>query len=239
MSVLNGAQLGRRHLDRDVLRPRGSDRLRPRKKKALLPEGLWCIEMSLHADDAQDDQLRHHLPRAPGVLQPGRPRAHPARGGHAPGQRQPQRQQRRPDPRLGDPRQQRRATGGTSSPTTSGSCARKSSICSSTPTSRTGTFRSGSTFTGSSPPRCSRSCAARGSACTSTAPRPRETLSCSGAASTTGWSTFAPSATLDKYGARTLGTDIPIVSEEESRAAKPDYYLVLPWHFREEFLQRE
>jgi DNA-binding Lrp family transcriptional regulator len=43
----------------------------------------------------------------------------------------------------------------------------------------------------------------------------------------------------DKYGARTLGTDIPIVSEEESRAAKPDYYLVLPWHFRDEFLQRE
>lgn len=43
----------------------------------------------------------------------------------------------------------------------------------------------------------------------------------------------------DKYGARTLGTDIPIVSEEESRKAKPDYYLVLPWHFREEFLDRE
>ncbi len=43
----------------------------------------------------------------------------------------------------------------------------------------------------------------------------------------------------DKYGARTLGSDIPIVSEEESRALKPDYYLVLPWHFKEEFLQRE
>jgi SAM-dependent methyltransferase len=43
----------------------------------------------------------------------------------------------------------------------------------------------------------------------------------------------------DKYGARTLGTDIPIVSEEESRKAKPDYYLVLPWHFREEFVDRE
>lgn len=43
----------------------------------------------------------------------------------------------------------------------------------------------------------------------------------------------------DKYGARTLGTDIPIVSEEESRAMRPDYYLVLPWHFKEEFLQRE
>jgi len=43
----------------------------------------------------------------------------------------------------------------------------------------------------------------------------------------------------DKYGARTLGTDIPIVSEAESRAMNPDYYLVLPWHFKEEFVQRE
>ena len=43
----------------------------------------------------------------------------------------------------------------------------------------------------------------------------------------------------DKYGARTLGTDIPIVSEEESRRMKPDYYLVLPWHFADEFLERE
>ena len=43
----------------------------------------------------------------------------------------------------------------------------------------------------------------------------------------------------DKFGARTLGSDIPIVSEEESRKAKPDYYLVLPWHFRDEFVERE
>jgi SAM-dependent methyltransferase len=43
----------------------------------------------------------------------------------------------------------------------------------------------------------------------------------------------------DKYGARTLGTDIPIVSEDESRKAKPDYYLVLPWHFRPEIVDRE
>jgi SAM-dependent methyltransferase len=43
----------------------------------------------------------------------------------------------------------------------------------------------------------------------------------------------------EKHGARTLGTDIPIVSEEESRAMKPDYYLVLPWHFKDEFLERE
>ncbi len=43
----------------------------------------------------------------------------------------------------------------------------------------------------------------------------------------------------EKDGARTLGTDIPIVSEEKSRAMNPDYYLVLPWHFKEEFLIRE
>jgi hypothetical protein len=43
----------------------------------------------------------------------------------------------------------------------------------------------------------------------------------------------------DKYGAMTLGTDIPIVSEDHSRAMLPDYYLVLPWHFKDEFLERE
>jgi SAM-dependent methyltransferase len=50
---------------------------------------------------------------------------------------------------------------------------------------------------------------------------------------------FAAERNPDKFGARTIGTDIPIISEEESRAMKPDYYLVLPWHFQEEFLQRE
>lgn len=50
---------------------------------------------------------------------------------------------------------------------------------------------------------------------------------------------YAAERNPDKYGAFTLGTDIPIVSEAESRAMKPDYYLVLPWHFKEEFLKRE
>ena len=50
---------------------------------------------------------------------------------------------------------------------------------------------------------------------------------------------YAAERNPDKYGARTLGSDIPIISEEESRAMKPDYYLVLPWHFKEEFLERE
>ncbi len=50
---------------------------------------------------------------------------------------------------------------------------------------------------------------------------------------------YAAERNPDKYGAYTLGTDIPIISEAESRAMNPDYYLVLPWHFKEEFLIRE
>jgi NDP-4-keto-2,6-dideoxyhexose 3-C-methyltransferase len=42
-----------------------------------------------------------------------------------------------------------------------------------------------------------------------------------------------------KFGLRTVGTDIPIVSEAEARAANPDYMLVLPWHFVTEFRRRE
>jgi hypothetical protein len=43
----------------------------------------------------------------------------------------------------------------------------------------------------------------------------------------------------DKWGKVTVGTRIPIISEEAARAAKPDYFLVLPWHFIEEFKKRE
>lgn len=50
---------------------------------------------------------------------------------------------------------------------------------------------------------------------------------------------YAAERNPDKYGARTLGTDIPIISEADSRAMNPDYYLVLPWHFKDEFVERE
>ena len=43
----------------------------------------------------------------------------------------------------------------------------------------------------------------------------------------------------DKFGAFTPGTHIPIIAEVEARAMKPDYFLVLPWHFKEGILQRE
>ncbi len=37
----------------------------------------------------------------------------------------------------------------------------------------------------------------------------------------------------------TPGTKIKIISENKSRKLKPDYYFVLPWHFKEEILKRE
>jgi len=43
----------------------------------------------------------------------------------------------------------------------------------------------------------------------------------------------------DKFGCFTPGTNIPIISEQEAHAMKPDYLLVLPWHFRENIIQRE
>jgi SAM-dependent methyltransferase len=43
----------------------------------------------------------------------------------------------------------------------------------------------------------------------------------------------------DKWGSETIATKIPIISEEDSRAMNPDYYLALPWHFLDEFLERE
>ena len=43
----------------------------------------------------------------------------------------------------------------------------------------------------------------------------------------------------EKWGKVTVGTRIPIVSEEQARDARPDYFLVLPWHFIDEFCDRE
>ena len=42
-----------------------------------------------------------------------------------------------------------------------------------------------------------------------------------------------------KWGKMTPGSHIPIISEADSRAAKPDYYFALAWHFRDAFIARE
>jgi len=43
----------------------------------------------------------------------------------------------------------------------------------------------------------------------------------------------------DKFGSFTPGTLIPIISEAEARVIKPDYFLVLPWHFKSNLISRE
>jgi hypothetical protein len=43
----------------------------------------------------------------------------------------------------------------------------------------------------------------------------------------------------EKLGKKTIGTGIPIISEEEARSRKPDYLFVFPWHFVDSFRTRE
>ncbi len=43
----------------------------------------------------------------------------------------------------------------------------------------------------------------------------------------------------EKWGTKIASVGIPIISEEQARREKPDYMLVLPWFFKEEFLRRE
>ena len=43
----------------------------------------------------------------------------------------------------------------------------------------------------------------------------------------------------EKFGSFTPGTHIPIISEKEAKMMKPDYFFVLPWHFKDSILQRE
>jgi len=50
---------------------------------------------------------------------------------------------------------------------------------------------------------------------------------------------FIAEVNEDKFGSFTPGTNIPIISEKEAREMKPDYFLVLPWHFKNSILERE
>ena len=43
----------------------------------------------------------------------------------------------------------------------------------------------------------------------------------------------------DKYNCYTPGSNIPIIPETEARLMKPDYMLVLPWHFKQGIIKRE
>ena len=50
---------------------------------------------------------------------------------------------------------------------------------------------------------------------------------------------FVAEVNEQKFGCFTPGTNIPIISEKEAHAMKPDYFLVLPWHFKSTILERE
>jgi NDP-4-keto-2,6-dideoxyhexose 3-C-methyltransferase len=50
---------------------------------------------------------------------------------------------------------------------------------------------------------------------------------------------YAADRNREKWGRITPGSKIPIISEKSSRSKKPDYYLVMPWHFKKEILKRE
>jgi len=51
--------------------------------------------------------------------------------------------------------------------------------------------------------------------------------------------TAAAERSPEKWDKYTIGSWIPIISEKEARASKPDYFLVLPWAFFDEFYKRE
>jgi len=42
-----------------------------------------------------------------------------------------------------------------------------------------------------------------------------------------------------KHGRFTPGTKIPIISEKDAKAMNPDYFMVLPWHFKKNIIERE
>jgi hypothetical protein len=51
--------------------------------------------------------------------------------------------------------------------------------------------------------------------------------------------TAAAERNPDKWGKMTVGTQIPIISERQAREERPDYFLILPWHFLDVFVERE
>jgi hypothetical protein len=42
-----------------------------------------------------------------------------------------------------------------------------------------------------------------------------------------------------KFGKYTVGSNLLVISEEEGRQEKPDYFIILPWHLTDFFVERE
>ena len=50
---------------------------------------------------------------------------------------------------------------------------------------------------------------------------------------------FATERNKEKFGAKTIGSNIQIINEYTIKKNPPDYQLVLPWHFKKEIINRE
>ena len=50
---------------------------------------------------------------------------------------------------------------------------------------------------------------------------------------------FIAEVNTEKFGSYTPGTNIPIISEKQAKEMNPDYFLVLPWHFKNSIIDRE
>lgn len=50
---------------------------------------------------------------------------------------------------------------------------------------------------------------------------------------------FIAEVNEEKFGAFTPGTSIPIISEVEAHSMNPDFFLAMPWHFRNTLISRE
>ena len=50
---------------------------------------------------------------------------------------------------------------------------------------------------------------------------------------------YAIERNKQKIGAKTIGSNIMIISENFAEKSRPDYKLVLPWHFKSEIINRE
>ncbi len=50
---------------------------------------------------------------------------------------------------------------------------------------------------------------------------------------------FATERNREKFGAKTIGSNIEIINEDITKKNPPDYQLVLPWHFKKEIINRE
>ena len=229
------------HEHRDVLRPRGpARRSSPTSPRCLAEDGIWVMELHylplMLETNAFDAIVHEHLEYySLAVLE----RLFGEEGLEVVDGRA-QRHQRRLDPALHRPRRARTSA----RPSSSRRCRRCASASSS--------WRS----TRPSPTRRSRRNSERvrdelSSAAAATLRAEGKTIHVYGA-STKGntilqyagidhhaRSRTPPTATRTSGARRRSRTGIPIISEEESRAMKPDYYLVLPWHFLDEFLERE